>query len=76
MDTGLQRKYEKAKTYAAERERMRVEALKVRFDGKNSPHTVEFRDGAWRCDCEFFVGRNECTHTMALGLVLGGMLPA
>lgn len=76
MDTGLLRKYEKAKAYAAERERMRVESLTVHFDGKNSPHKVQFQDGRWQCDCEFFVGRQRCTHTMALEMVLGSMVPA
>ncbi len=74
MDTGLLRKFEKAKTYAEERERMHVESLVVHFDGKNNPHRVEFKDGAWHCDCEFFVGRDRCSHTMALELVMQGML--
>lgn len=75
MDTGLMRKYEKARMYAEERERMRVESLVVSFSGKNNPHRVEFRDGHWHCDCEFFVGRDRCSHTMALEIVLKGMVP-
>ncbi|MBX3047954.1 MAG: hypothetical protein KIS80_03020 [Anaerolineales bacterium] len=75
MDTGLLRKFEKAKTYAEERSRMTVESMVVHFSGVNNPHRVEYRDGSWHCDCEFFVGRNECSHTMALDMVLTGMLP-
>lgn len=75
MDNGMIRKYEKAKIYAEQRERMQVQELKVQFDGRNNPHTVEFRDGKWQCDCEFFVGRDRCSHTMALEIVLGDMLP-
>lgn len=75
MDTGLMRKFEKAKSYAQERDRMHVESLTVNFDGKNSPHKVQFRDGKWHCDCEFFVGRDRCSHTMALELVLDRMVP-
>jgi len=73
MDTGMMRKFEKAKQYAGERDRMHVEALTVHFSGRNNPHRVEFRDGAWQCDCEFFVGRDRCAHTMALEIVLEGM---
>jgi hypothetical protein len=75
MDTGLERKYEKAKQYAEERDRMHVDSLEVRFEGKNNPHHVEYKNGTWHCDCEFFVGRSRCSHTMALELVLQGMLP-
>lgn len=75
MDNGMIRKYEKAKIYAEQRERMQVQDLKVQFDGRNNPHTVEFHDGVWHCDCEFFVGRDRCSHTMALELVLDQMLP-
>ncbi|MCW5876956.1 MAG: hypothetical protein KIS85_08765 [Anaerolineales bacterium] len=74
MDTGLLRKFEKAKTYAEERTRMSVESMVVHFSGINNPHRVEYKDGAWQCDCEFFVGRDECSHTMALEMVLTGML--
>lgn len=73
MDTGLMRKYEKAKQYSEERNRMHVENLVVHFSGRNNPHRVEFRNGAWHCDCEFFVGRDRCSHTMALEIVLQGM---
>ncbi|MEX1247146.1 MAG: hypothetical protein WEA61_01580 [Anaerolineales bacterium] len=75
MDTGLMRKFEKAKGYAEERDRMRVESLVVHFSGVNNPHRVEFKDGHWHCDCEFFVGRDRCSHTMALEIVLKGMVP-
>ena len=74
MDNGMIRKYEKAKMYAEQPERMQVETLRVRFDGSNHPHTVEFSNSAWNCDCEFFVGRERCSHTMAIELVLGEML--
>lgn len=74
MDDGMIRKYEKAKMYAEQPERMKVESMKVKFDGRNNPHAVEFREGAWACDCDFFVGRERCSHTMAMELVLGGMI--
>lgn len=74
MDNGMIRKYEKAKMYAEEPERMQVESLTVQFDGRNNPHTVSFKEGTWHCDCDFFVGRERCAHTMALELVMGDLL--
>ena len=75
MDSGLLRKREKAKRYAEERNRIRIENLKVTFDGDNNPHTVNYHDGIWQCDCDFFVTRLTCSHTMALEIILEGMIP-
>ena len=69
------RKIEKAKRYAEERSRIRFESLKVTIDGDNNPHTVHFQNGSWQCDCDFFLSRASCSHTMALEMILEGMLP-
>lgn len=69
------RKIEKAKRYAEERSRIQFESLKVTFDGDNNPHTVHFQNGSWQCDCDFFLSRASCSHTMALEMILEGMLP-
>jgi hypothetical protein len=53
MDSGLMRKIEKAKRYAEERDRIRIDSLTVTFDGDNNPHTVNFQEGVWHCDCDF-----------------------
>ena len=37
------RKIEKAKRYAEERDRIRIDSLTVTFDGDNNPHTVHFK---------------------------------
>lgn len=74
MDYGMIGKIDKAKRYADERDRIRVDALTVTFDGANNPHTVRFQNGAWQCDCEFFQTRSRCSHTMALELILEGMV--
>jgi hypothetical protein len=73
MDSGLLRKREKAKRYSEERNRIRIETLKVTFDGDNNPHTVHFENGSWQCDCDFFRTRLECSHTMALEMILQGV---
>jgi hypothetical protein len=75
MDYGMIGKIEKAKRYAEERDRIRVDALTVTFDGANNPHTVRFQDGGWQCDCDFFQTRARCSHTMALEIILDGMIP-
>ena len=57
MDNGMMRKRSKAKLYAEERDRIKFNSFSVSFDGKNNPHTVEYKDGIWQCDCDFFIGR-------------------
>jgi len=75
MDYGMIGKIEKAKRYAEERERILFEQFRATFDGENNPHTVEYIDGTWRCDCDFFLTRSVCSHTMAMERILEGMLP-
>jgi hypothetical protein len=75
MDYGMIGKIEKAKRYAEERDRISIEGIRVTFDGENNPHTVTFEDGRWSCDCNFFITRGVCSHTMALERILEGMLP-
>ena len=75
MDYGLMRKIEKAKRYAEQRDRIRIGSLTVTFDGDNNPHTVNFQDGKWQCDCDFFQTRGRCSHTIALEIILEGMIP-
>lgn len=74
MDYGMIGKIEKAKRYAEERDRIHIEQLTVTFEGENNPHTVHFSLGEWQCDCSFFQSRGRCSHTMALEMILEGML--
>ena len=76
MDYGLIGKIEKAKRYSEERERIGFESFRASFDGTNNRHAVEFSEGQWKCDCDFFLRRGLCSHTMALERILEGMLPA
>jgi hypothetical protein len=75
MDNGMIRKFEKAKMYAEERDRIEFESFSVNFAGRNNPHVVDFADGKWQCDCDYFIGRGRCSHTMALEIILHQMLP-
>jgi hypothetical protein len=75
MDYGMIGKIEKAKRYANQRDRIHFESFVVTFEGQNNPHTVRFQNGEWTCDCDFFHTRGRCSHTMALEMVLEGMIP-
>lgn len=75
MDYGMIGKIEKAKIYAEEREeRFQFEALRVRVKGENNSHIVNYENGTWNCDCDFFTRRHVCSHTMALERVLANMI--
>ena len=74
MDYGMIGKIDKAKRYAQERNRIHIEALTVTLEGENNPHTVNYENGEWQCDCDFFQSRGRCSHTMAMEIVLEGMI--
>ncbi len=75
MDHGMIGKIEKAKRYAQERDRFRFDQFHVTFSGENNNHQVSFDSGVFKCDCEFFLLREVCSHTMALEQLLANMLP-
>ena len=75
MDYGMIGKIEKAKIYAEERaDRIQFETMRVRIDGDNHAHVVEYDNGQWQCDCSFFSSRHVCSHTMAMERVLQNMV--
>lgn len=74
MDSGMIGKIEKAKRYAQERTRIHFQTMRVTMDGANNTHIVEYDGGVWKCDCDFFHTRGRCSHTMALEILLEGML--
>lgn len=75
LDSGMINKIQKAKSYADQPERIHFEDLRVAFDGNHGPHNVEFHEGDWRCDCEYFRNHHTCSHVMAIDRVLGIMAP-
>lgn len=74
MDSGMIGKIDKAKRYAQERKRVHFTEFTVTLDGENNPHTVNYGQGEWKCDCDFFRTRGRCSHTMALEMILEGMI--
>lgn len=76
MDSGLIGKREKAKRYAEEHNRFRFNSFNLTFHGDNNNHQVNFENGKFQCDCEFFITHQLCGHTMALEIILKDMIPA
>jgi hypothetical protein len=74
MDYGMIGKIEKAKRYAQQKDRFSVKKFEVEVGGENNPHHVTYDNGQWTCDCEFFQSRGRCSHTMALEIILEGMV--
>ncbi|HSH05085.1 MAG TPA: SWIM zinc finger family protein [Anaerolineae bacterium] len=74
MDYAMISKIEKAKMYAEERERIEFESLRVRMEGDNNSHVVEYKEGEWSCDCTFFQSRSVCSHSMAMERLLRNMV--
>ena len=75
MDYGMIGKIEKAKRYAEDRKRCRFNKFDVTFHGDNNEHHVSYAEGAFQCDCEFFITHKRCGHTMALEILLKEMIP-
>lgn len=75
MNSSLIGKIQKAKRYAEERDRVCFDSLAVTFRGDHGTYEVSFRDGQWRCGCNFFAQWATCSHTMAMQRILGAMLP-
>ena len=76
MHSGMIGKIEKAHRYAEERQRFEIEQLAVTIHGNNGDHHVVYNGGEWRCECEFFQHEQACAHTMAMDLILDGMVKA
>ena len=74
MDYGMIGKIQKAKRYAEQRDRIHFNSFNVTLEGENNSHTVNYTDGKWECDCDFFQTRGRCSHTMALEIILDKMV--
>ncbi len=75
MDSGWIGKVEKGKRYAEEaNNRVGFVQFHATVKGDNGSHRVTFHGGAWTCDCNYFRTHQRCSHTFALGRVLGSML--
>lgn len=76
MDSSFVRKAEKAKDYALQPDRITINSCKAEFRGDNGEHTITYEGEEWHCDCDYYVGRDNCTHVMAMQLMLESIVPA
>lgn len=74
MHSDLIGKIEKARRYAAEPERIKLDELRATFHGGNSDHVITLKEGHWSCDCSFFRNWGTCAHVMAMQRILNPML--
>lgn len=75
MESALVRKMQKARQYAEEKtDRVKFLRFEVEFQGNNGLHYVRYEAGQWLCDCRFFQQHGRCSHTMAMEIILNGML--
>ncbi|MBQ6517992.1 MAG: hypothetical protein IJI14_04675 [Anaerolineaceae bacterium] len=74
MDYAMVSKLEKARYYATERDRFQFDNFQVTVKGNNHGHVVTYDHGKWSCDCEFCKSHGRCSHTMALEIILHGMV--
>ncbi|NLT74794.1 MAG: hypothetical protein GXX94_11505 [Chloroflexi bacterium] len=70
MDSGMISKIQKAKRYAEEPDRVEIKEFVARFQGEHDTYEVSYRNGTWDCQCEFFLQRGLCSHTMAMERLL------
>ncbi|MBI2906902.1 MAG: hypothetical protein HYX92_04525 [Chloroflexi bacterium] len=75
MQSSLIGKIEKAKRYAAERDRITFSDFSLQFRGEHDNYSLKYKDNRWHCSCDFFSRWGICSHTMALQRVLKEMLP-
>ena len=75
MQSSLIGKIAKARIYAEERDRITIDSMACEIRGDNASHTVRLTQGNWQCDCHFFADYGTCSHSMAMGRILMGMVP-
>jgi hypothetical protein len=76
MQSSLISKIEKAKRYAQEPERIKLQSFMADFHGENSDHKFSFMNGIWHCTCHSFSQTGTCSHIMAFKRLFSVILPA
>ena len=76
MNSSLIGKIEKARRYAEEPERIKIQSFQATFQGANDLHSVHMDGNEFSCNCHFFKtsGEGTCCHIMALQRILTPML--
>lgn len=74
MHSSLYGKVEKAKRYAQQPERVRIQEMKLTFHGEHDEYHVGLAGDEWQCSCHFFEGFGTCAHVMAVQRMFEVML--
>ncbi len=75
MNSELAVKIEKGIRYSSDPDRFEFTHVKVNVRGAHHVHPVEYDQGKWKCNCEFFITHQQCSHTIAVEKLLGRTLP-
>lgn len=75
MDSETISRYQKARDYTTEPERIHIRSLTAEFEGKHHTHGLTYAQGHWNCDCDEFVRHHACSHSMAAGRMMRNMAP-
>ncbi len=75
MYSSLIGKVQKAQQYASERERLNLSQFRASFRGEHDRYQVTYSEGKWCCSCDYFNGRQFCSHVMAIERILDGVIP-
>ncbi len=70
VDPKVEKKRQKAATYASQPERFALLAIEVELTSNHGVRRVAYADGAWSCSCEFYRDRRTCSHIMAVEKLL------
>ncbi len=75
MHSSLIGKIQKADFYAQEPERIEIQEFAATFLGDHDTYLVTFREGRWKCTCEFSIEWDVCSHVIATQRLLGPITP-
>jgi len=64
-------KVEKARQYVTETERFTIVGDRAVVRGDHGSYTLERRQNAWQCDCDYCRRNGWCAHTLAVEWFLG-----
>jgi hypothetical protein len=76
MRSSLHGMIDKARRYAEEPGRVRLERLEAAVRGDNRDHVVRLADGRLSCDCDHYRHERLCAHVLTVERVLKPHLPA
>lgn len=65
-DNELDEKRAKALRYAAEPERFQLKDATFVVRSNHGVREVKYREGTWRCVCEFYRQQGTCSHILAV----------